>query len=170
MSKTVYYSHLLEMPVFLGWKKFTIATLDQTKELGMKNYLQTIMEKPVCYNTIESTIVVRNSVSHYSESSLIKKLEDIGIGRPSTFATIVDTIQERGYVKCLDIEGKKHKFNEYVLKNGILDTTNVEKVFGNEKSKLQIQQLGLLCIEFLIKNIKRVICIIHYFFKNICYS
>lgn len=151
-SKTLFYTHTLEMPIFLGWKIVISPIMDQTNELGLKTYFETIQKAPIKYNNINCNVVARNTTSYYSESSLIKKLEDLGIGRPSTFATIVDTIQERGYVKCTDIVGKTHICNEYSLKwKSILDIHKIEKQFGNEKSKLQLQQLGLLCIEFLIK-------------------
>lgn len=152
-SKQLYYKHVLEMPVFLGWKQVTIQDMDQSVILGMKMYLQSILHGAIQYSKIASSVVIRNKVAYYNEASLIKKLEDLGIGRPSTFAMIVGTIQERGYVKCLDIEGESYNCNEYTLLfDKTLQKTNETKQFGNEKSKLQIQDLGLLCIEFLTKH------------------
>ena len=152
-SKKLSYTHTLEMPLFLGWKRVTIKTLEQTEIMGLKMYLRTFLDRPVSYSKLESNVVIRNKVSYYSESSLIKKMEDLGIGRPSTFAMIVDTIQERNYVKCTDIEGKKYNCKEFVLdSNKELTKKEVEKTFGNEKSKLQIQPLGILCINFLAEH------------------
>ena len=108
---------------------------------------------PNTYSKIKSDLTVQSRIGHYSEASLIRKLEELGIGRPSTFAMLVETIQERGYVKCQDIVGKKESCFEYTLSmGGILDKVLVEKTFGNEKSKLQIQHLGVLCIEFLVEH------------------
>ena len=152
-SKKLSYSHTLEMPVFLGWKHITIKTLDQTEIIGLKMYFKTFLDRPIKYSKLESHVVIRNKIPYYTESSLIKKLEDLGIGRPSTFAMIVDTIQERNYVKCEDIEGKQHNCKEFsLLWNNNVKIEEVCKKFGNEKAKLQIQPLGILCINFLSKH------------------
>ena len=109
--------------------------------------------KPIHFNYIESSVVVRNKHQHYTEASLINKLEELGIGRPSTFATIVETIQERGYVKRMNLDGEKVNCSEYKLRSdGLLEIKQQEKVFGNEKNKLVIQPLGILTMEFLVKH------------------
>jgi DNA topoisomerase-1 len=79
-------------------------------------------------------------------------LEDLGIGRPSTFATIVDTIQERGYVKREDVEGIKMDCTEFVLREHTLEETTKPKVFGQEKNKLVLQPIGLATVEFLVDH------------------
>jgi DNA topoisomerase-1 len=116
--------------------------------------------KPIQYNYLESNVVVRNKQQHYTEASLINKLEELGIGRPSTFATIIETIQERGYVKRMDVEGEKIKCIEYKLRNngnkGIIETKEEEKTFGNEKNKLVIQPLGVITIDFLLKYFQQL--------------
>jgi DNA topoisomerase-1 len=101
---------------------------------------------------IESIVSVSNRHSHYTESSLIKKLEDLGIGRPSTFAMIIDTIIERGYVKKTDVHGINIKCEEFVLRDNILEKRILEKTFGKEKNKLVIQPLGIVTLEFLTEH------------------
>ena len=141
------------MPIFLGWKHITIKTLDQTEIIGLKMYFKNFLDKSIKYSKLESHVVIRNKIPYYTESSLIKKLEDLGIGRPSTFAMIVDTIQERNYVKCEDIEGNQLRCKEFsLLWNNNVKIEEVCKKFGNEKAKLQIQPLGILCINFLSKH------------------
>jgi DNA topoisomerase-1 len=155
------YTYTIETPVFLGWKSVNIKKEDpdpacptdiQNQDTGLLLYFQSIAQKgsPAIYNHIESVINVQKKHSHYTEASLIQKLEDLGIGRPSTFSSIVETIQDRGYVSRVNIEGSPVKCIEYKLKEKTIEIIEKEKVFGNEKNKLVIQPVGILTVEFLI--------------------
>lgn len=156
------YKYNVEIPIFLGWK-----IVNERDDIGAENqnvpgslllYLQTLEKtgKPIVYNYIESTIVVRNKHQHYTEATLINTLEELGIGRPSTFATIVETIQERGYVKRMDLEGTQVKCIEYKLRGNVVETIEKDKIFGNEKSKLVLQPVGLITVEFLSKHFQNI--------------
>jgi DNA topoisomerase-1 len=153
-----HYSHVVEIPIFLGWKKASekaqSETEDQNTGSGLLLFFQSILKSGsrIIYNNIESVVTIQNKHSHYTEASLIQKLEDLGIGRPSTFAMIVDTIQERGYVKKVDIPGKKVICSEFVLRGKQIENIQKEKVFGNEKNKLVIQSVGVLVLEFLLEH------------------
>jgi DNA topoisomerase-1 len=96
-----------------------------------------------------SKVSIQGSKSHYTEARLVQLLEEKGIGRPSTFSSLVDKIQERGYVKKQDIKGVKMVCNEYELENSEISVIETNREFGNEKSKLVIQPLGTIVIEFL---------------------
>lgn len=142
------FTHVLEIPKFLGWMRLRNESLgekDRAILLGFKNKTTIKCDK------IESNIQVTGFHSHYTESSLIQKLEDLGIGRPSTFAMFVETIQERGYVKKGDIDGISISCSNYLLEKNCIKKKIVEKVFGKEQGKLKIEPLGILCIDFLLK-------------------
>ena len=162
------YQRILEIPVFLGWKKVGLgrgAPLGSgEKPLGSGEkpldddsatlfYLQSQKGAIMSYTHIESKIQIRGKKTHYTESRLIQELEELGIGRPSTFSLLVDTVQDRGYVKCQDIPGIEKECTEFVLQcGGVLDKQVIKKELGGEKQKLRIQPVGTLCIEFLIEH------------------
>jgi DNA topoisomerase-1 len=149
VKKTAFFETVLEIATFSGWTK-----VNPKKETDQDTlfYLQSIAGPKIPYSYIESIVTAQSMSNHYSESSLIKKLEDLGIGRPSTFATIVDTIQDRGYVEKKDIKGEVVKCKEFRLTGHTVELLEKDKVFGNEKNKLVIKPLGILCIEFLLKH------------------
>jgi len=164
MDKT--YGYTVEIPIFLGWKKVNeksqdsgdVGTEHQNDPGALLFYFQSLEQskKPFTHNAVTSSFTVRNKHQHYTEASLITKLEDLGIGRPSTFATIVDTIQDRGYVKRMDLEGEKTKSKDFKLTGNVLEITEREKVFGNEKNKLVLQNTGLMTIEFLTQHFQEL--------------
>jgi DNA topoisomerase-1 len=154
------YEYTIEIPIFLGWKKIGIKNIEgeQNSTSALLMYLKTLINQKFSYRQIKSMVVVRNKHQHYTEASLVHKLEELGIGRPSTFASLVDTIIERGYVKKTNIEGSLIQCKEYKL---LCDNENIkeivkEKIFGNEKNKLVIQPIGILTVEFLIKTFDKI--------------
>jgi len=145
-TKFNYTSELIDFP---GWKIVTKKYVSN-KEY---QYLQTITQNSkLRYKKISSTVSITGSKQHYTEARLVALLEEKGIGRPSTFSTIVDKIQEREYVKKVDIKGKEIICKDYELKNADIFEIETKREFGNEKGKLVIQQLGVIVMEFLDNN------------------
>ena len=89
----------------------------------------------------------------YSEATLVKKLEELGIGRPSTYAATVDTLTRgRGYAIKGDKEGQSFQVTNLSLKNGTIKTSTKKETVGPEKGKLLPQEIGLIVTDYLVGN------------------
>lgn len=152
------YKTSIEIPAFLGYKRLSISPeelLDtQNKRNGLVLFMKSIItgKNALTPEQINSKVSIKESNKHYSESGLIQALEDQGIGRPSTYSFIVDTIQEREYVKKMDIEGITIQCVDFSWKKGEkeIQKQTIDRVFGKEKQKLVIQPLGKQVIETLL--------------------
>jgi len=147
------YKYNSELVDFPGWK----IVKGYDKENPEYQFLQAIKNNSIVnYNKILSKVSVKDTKSHYTEAKLVQLLEENGIGRPSTFSSLIEKIQERGYVKKEDVKGKKMKCIDYELIKDELTEIETEREFGNEKGKLVIQPTGIIVLEFLLKHFDKL--------------
>ena len=95
--------------------------------------------------------------ARYTEGSLVKKLRELGIGRPSTYATIMSAIQARGYVVKGEGEGRSRKVEQYILENDAIRQENTTEKSGATKGKLLPTPSGELVSDFLVANFQNIV-------------
>jgi DNA topoisomerase-1 len=94
--------------------------------------------------------------ARYSEAALVKKLEELGIGRPSTYAPTISTIQNRGYVVKGIKVGKERVVKQFLLKKDKVSNIDTKEIYGADKNKLMPSDVGIMVTDFLEENFKDI--------------
>jgi DNA topoisomerase-1 len=141
---------------FEGFLKVYLESTDDEEE--EQSGMLPPIKKGQNLNMIEILAIQRftHHPARYTEASLVKKLEELGIGRPSTYAPTISTIQKRGYVVKEDREGVERKFTLMILKNGKIDKHLKTEITGAEKAKLFPTDIGMVVNDFLVENFDTV--------------
>jgi len=127
---------------------------DEEENEGMLPPLAVNQELPLV--SLKTTERFTRPAPRYTEASLVKKLEELGIGRPSTYAPTISTVQQRGYVERKDKEGVFRNYNILQLKNGAITEQVAQETTGAEKGKLFPTDLGMVVTDFLSEHFKNV--------------
>jgi DNA topoisomerase-1 len=108
-------------------------------------------------NYITATERYSRPPARYTEASLVKKLEELGIGRPSTYAPTISTIINRNYVEKGNLEGQERKYTQFVLQSDKIEEKLLKENTGSDKGKLVPTDIGTIVTDFLVKNFETIL-------------
>ncbi|MBF6640531.1 type I DNA topoisomerase [Flavobacterium sp. J49] len=128
---------------------------DDEEQEGMLPALK--VNEKLTNNNITATERYTRPASRYTEASLVKKLEELGIGRPSTYAPTISTIINRNYVEKGNLEGVERKYVQLTLKDSKVDEKILKENTGSDKGKLVPTDIGTIVNDFLVKNFEAIL-------------
>ena len=108
-------------------------------------------------NFISATERFTRPPYRFTEASLVKKLEELGIGRPSTYAPTISTILNRGYVEKGTVEGVERKYQQFILKANKIQEKNLIENVGSDKGKMVPTDIGMIVTDFLVSNFANIL-------------
>jgi len=147
-----------EVIKFEGFLKVYIESTDDENDENGKGTLPEVFKDEIL--DMQEISAIERFTLHlprYTEATLVKKLEELGIGRPSTYAPTISTIQKRGYVVLETREGKERSYTTITLKNNKISSKNNTEIYGYEKSKLFPTDIGNLVNLFLMEHFSDIL-------------
>ena len=144
-----------EVVVFDGFLKVYRESIDEESTSGQDEVHMLpslrVNDKMECKEIVSTERFLQGPV-RYTEASLVHKMEELGIGRPSTYAPTISTIQQREYVQKGDKKGEERSYVINTLKGTTITTRNKKEMVGSEKGKLLPTDIGIVVNDFLQKN------------------
>ena len=145
-----------EMIQFDGFLKVYLESSDDEDE-EQEGMLPNLKKgEPLTDRNITATQRFSRPQPRYTEASLVKKLEELGIGRPSTYAPTISTIQNRGYVERSALEGEVRYYEQLILQKGIIKAQTLSEKVGADKGKLIPTDIGSVVNDFLVSHFETV--------------
>lgn len=146
-----------EIVVFDGFLKVYMESHDDENDDEQADLLPAISKGDLLNRQIITALEqYTQHPPRYTEASLVKKMEALGIGRPSTYAPTITTIQNRGYIIRESREGIEKNIEQIELKGNDIKVKNIKRVFGAEKKKLFPSDMGMVVTDFLSEHFKNI--------------
>ena len=147
-----------EIIQFDGFLKVYIEGIDNNENEDSQGLLPNLQKgAQLSSNSITATEKFSRPPYRYSEASLVKKLEELGIGRPSTYAPTITTIQNRKYVVKGAYEGYERNYRQLFTQNNEIKTSVLTENTGSDKGKLVPTEVGMIVTDFLVNNFQNIL-------------
>ena len=147
-----------EVVKFDGFLKVYVAAVEESQEEKNNNILPNLTVGESLNNIkMVATQKFSRPPFRFTEAALVKKLEELGIGRPSTYAPTITTIQNRKYVTKGTFEGETRLYNEFHLEGNNVEIKKSNEIIGSDKGKLVPTEVGIIVTNFLVNNFNNIL-------------
>ena len=147
-----------EVITFDGFMRVYTQAADEELTANNQAAIALLKENVNCQlSTVNCQETFTKAPLRYHEGSLVDKMDELGIGRPSTYATVIETIQSRKYVERGAVEGTKRTFNILTLSNGKITDKNKTEIVGADSGKLLPTDLGRIANDFLVEQFPTIL-------------